>query len=181
MTHATLSCACEARLKLSPAQLPDGPAALRCDECRGTLLALEDYRQWRDAPGRASTERSGAVVVEDYPAARQCPACTYLMQRVRVGATPDFRLDRCAACDLLWLDPGEWDALHSAGLAGWLEQVLSERWRRDLQAHDVRLRREAVLRDKHGAECMAELARVHRWLHEQPHRNELLALLRAGW
>ncbi|TWO70934.1 hypothetical protein FN976_12845 [Caenimonas sedimenti] len=142
---------------------------------------MGDYRHWRDQAGAAAQAAIGLLVVEDHPAARPCPSCARLMQRVRVGATPDFRLDRCAACALLWLDRGEWDALRSAGLATSLEEILSERWQRDLQAQEVRTRRIAQLREKHGAECMEELARMREWLDTQPHRDELLALLRAGW
>lgn len=175
-----LRCACEAQLELTPMQLAAGPAALACTACGGNCLDIDDYRRWRDGDAHGSID-VGAVAVEDYPAARPCPGCSRFMQRVRVGAAPDFRLDRCAACGLLWLDSGEWEALHSENLAHWLEEVLSQRWQRDLQAHEARLRREAVLREKHGAECMQELSRVHRWLGAQPHRDELLALLRAGW
>jgi Zn-finger nucleic acid-binding protein len=175
-----LRCACEAQPELTPVRLAAGPRALACEACGGSCLAMNDYRAWRDGDSFESIDVS-AVAIEDCPAARPCPACARFMERVRVGATADFRLDRCAACSLLWLDRGEWEALHAENLAHWLEEVLSERWRRDLQAHEARLRREAVLRDKHGSECMAELARVHRWLQGQKNPDELLALLRAGW
>jgi len=180
-TRTSMRCTCAAGSTLSAVQLPAGPQALGCASCGGTALALDNYRRWRDAPGSESAEPAGAVAVEDCAAARACPGCARFMERVRVGATPDFRLDRCAVCALLWLDPGEWDALHAAGLARWVEEVLKDRWQRDLQAHELRVRREAVLRDKHGAENVEELARVHRWLQQQPHRDELLALLRTGW
>ena len=181
MTQAAMRCACEAHNVLVPLDLAGGLPVRGCEACGGSALAMADYRHWRDQAGAEAHAPVDVPVVEDRPAARPCPSCTRLMQRVRVGATPDFRLDRCAACALLWLDRGEWDALRSAGLAASLEEILSERWQRDLQAQEVRARRDAQLRDKHGAACMDELARVRDWLDTQPHRDELLALLRAGW
>ncbi len=181
MTQAMMRCACEAHPVLGLLELSGGLPVRGCDACGGTVLELDDYRRWREQAGAEARAAMSVPAVEDHPAARPCPSCTRLMQRVRVGATPDFRLDRCAGCALLWLDRGEWEALRSAGLATRLEDILSERWQRDLQAQEVRTRREAQLQEKHGAECMAELARVRDWLAAQPHRDELLALLRAGW
>lgn len=103
------------------------------------------------------------------------------MHRYRVGAQPDFRVDRCAACQYIWLDAGEWAALVQAGLAGQLEDILSDGWQRQLQVDDAHTRRDEVLRARHGNECMDELARVRLWLQQQPGREELLSLLRAGW
>lgn len=181
MTQAVLRCACEAHPVLVPQELPGGLPVRACEACGGSALAMGDYRHWREHAGAEAHAPVDLLVVEDRPAARPCPSCARLMQRVRVGATPDFRLDRCAACALLWLDRGEWDALRSAGWADSLEEILSERWQRDVQAQELRTRREAQLREKHGDACIAELARVRDWLDAQPHREELLALLRAGW
>lgn len=176
-----MRCACEAQNPLLPVQLPRGPAASGCEACGGAALALADYRRWRDQAPYDAGDRPGVLVVEDSAAARPCPSCARLMQRLRVGGTPEFRLDRCPGCALLWLDRGEWEALRGNGLALMVEEITSERWQRDLQASEVRALRETQLRDKHGAERMAELARMRDWLQAQPQRDELLALLRAGW
>jgi Zn-finger nucleic acid-binding protein len=177
-----LRCACEAHSELRAGRLGEGgPTADTCPSCDGALLAMADYRRWRDSATAGAPAMAASPALEDQVAARPCPKCTRLMQRLRVGASPDFRLDRCAACALLWFDRGEWSALCSAGLASRLEEVLSERWQRDLQANEARQRRETLLRDKHGAECMDELARMREWLQAQKHPDELLALLRAGW
>ncbi len=178
-----MRCACEARSPLEPVQLTEGPVATGCPACGGAMLTREDYRRWLAQGDYDASAAPGLLVVEDHPAARPCPSCSRLMQRVRAGGTPDFRIDRCAACALVWLDRGEWDALRANGLAHRIEEILSDRWQRDLQAHDARQRREAQLREKHGDAVFMELTRVRDWLQAQPpaHREELLALLRAGW
>jgi Zn-finger nucleic acid-binding protein len=177
----SLRCACEARSELAPLQLPGGPAAQGCAACGGTLLELDDYRRWRAGAAQAHAVVPAEVPVHDHAAARPCSVCTRLMQRLRVGATPDFRIDRCAACAVAWLDRGEWEALQASGLALRLEDLLTERWQRELQAEDARERRDAALRARHGDEALDELARMRAWLQAQPRPEELLALLRAGW
>ena len=38
-----------------------------------------------------------------------------------------------------------------------------------------------ALRARLGDDCLDELTRIRTWLDTQPRREELLALLRAGW
>jgi len=94
---------------------------------------------------------------------------------------PDFRIDRCGACQLVWLDRGEWAALVHNGLARRLDEVMSDAWQRQLKQDELRAGREATLRARHGDECINELSRIRAWLDVQPQRDELLSLLRAGW
>lgn len=177
----SLRCACETGTELASVELATGLAALGCGSCGGALLELDDYARWRDRAAPKPAEPPEAAVLEDQASARGCLACGRLMQRLRVGARPDFRVDRCAGCRLLWLDRGEWTALLLSGRAWQLDELLTDAARRELQAEDLRERRERQLREKHGDACIDELARVRQWLQGQPRRDELLALLRAGW
>lgn len=177
--NPSLRCGCAAHTALSPCELAPGLQGLHCTTCGGMLLMLEDYRVWRsNAPSQ--TAKVASATAEDN-SARHCPACTRLMQRFRVGSTPDFRLDRCASCQSVWFAGGEWQALLAAGMGTRLEEVLTDGWQRQLQADELRKGREAVLRQRHGEDTMDEMARIKQWLQTQPHRDELLALLRADW
>lgn len=182
MKTKTMHCVCDSHAELQRAELAPGLAALRCPSCHGHRLDMADYERWRDDAQPASTDDDVPPMAPDAGArARPCPACTRLMSRYRVGATPDFRLDRCAPCGGVWFDAGEWPALVQAGLAQRLGDVVSDAWQRRVQTDEQRARRLAVLHAKHGEACLTELARVRTWLDAQPHRDELLALLRAGW
>ena len=175
----TLHCSCAAHTELRPCELAPDLSGLHCTSCGGHMLMLEDYRAWRStAPVQPAT--AVTATAEDN-SARHCPACARLMQRYRVGSTPDFRLDRCAPCQAVWFAGGEWQALLATGMGTRLDEILTDAWQRQVQAEELRKGREAVLRQRHGAATMDDLARIRQWLHAQPERDELVALLRADW
>jgi Zn-finger nucleic acid-binding protein len=176
----TMRCTCAAGAELLPAELAEGLAARSCAACGGFLLEMDDYLEWRNAMPARPAEAPPTEVAAD-SGARTCPSCARLMHRYRVPAGNGFRIDRCASCALVWFDAGEWQSLAAAGLAGGLEEILSDGGQRQLQANELRRGREAALRARHGDACVDELARVREWLETQPARDELVALLRAGW
>lgn len=177
--NKTLHCSCAAHTELEPCELAPGLHGLHCASCDGHMLMMDDYRIWRSKAPTALAAAIAAPAVDNN--ARHCPACARLMQRYRVGSTPDFKVDRCASCQTAWFAAGEWQALLATGMGTRLEEVLTDAWQRQVQAEELRKGREAVLRQRHGADTMDELARVRQWLQAQPERDELLALLRADW
>jgi Zn-finger nucleic acid-binding protein len=182
----TYRCVCAAASVLRPEALAPGLSADTCGDCHGHWLAMDDYRRWvANRPEPLSIDEAELPALRPAPAAedkaRACPSCQRWMERLRVGRSPDFRLDRCGACQRVWLDDGEWAALVAAGLAACLGDILSDGWQRQLQGEEARARREAELRARHGDACIDELARVRAWLATQPQRETLLALLRGGW
>lgn len=102
------------------------------------------------------------------------------MERLPVEPVGAFRLDRCGPCQYVWLDRGEWQALVQRGLAHQLDTLLSDGGQRRLQAERLHATRMQALRQRHGDACMDEVLRIRRWLAEQPHRDEILALIRAN-
>lgn len=182
MLPRSLACGCGGELQATA--LADGLPARVCPDCGGSLLALDDYRVWRQrlppqaAPEPEPEQLSGLpAAVEDTGRARACPACSRPMARYRVAPASSFRLDRCPHCQWLWFDRGEWPALLAAGLAGALDQLLGDAWQRRIQAEEARQRREAALRQRLGSEVVDELQRIQVWLRTQPNGRELLALL----
>ncbi|MNT01132.1 hypothetical protein D3C72_1355860 [compost metagenome] len=65
------------------------------------------------------------------------------------------------------------------GLAPQLDTLLSDGGQRRLQAERLQATRMQALRQRHGDASMDEALRIRRWLAEQPHRDEILALLRS--
>jgi Zn-finger nucleic acid-binding protein len=179
--NKTLHCGCASHTELSPSELAPGLNGLHCTSCEGHMLMLDDYRVWRSKAATMPSPSAITTATAEDNSARHCPACARLMQRYRVGSTPDFRLDRCASCQAVWFAGGEWEALVAAGMGSRLDEVLTDAWQRQVQAEELRKGREAVLRQRHGDATMDELARMRQWLQGQAERDELLALLRAGW
>ncbi|MFN7156522.1 MAG: zf-TFIIB domain-containing protein [Acidovorax sp.] len=177
-----LHCSCASRSPLTNVALEEGLPAAACPDCGAVLLQMDDWRRWRSrsADGATSADATG---VADMPAdqghARACPACARLMQRLAVDAQGAFRVDRCGPCQYLWLDRGEWQALVHRGLAEQLDTLLSDGGQRRIQNERLQATRMLALRQRHGDACMDEVLRIRQWLAEQPHRDEVLALIRA--
>jgi Zn-finger nucleic acid-binding protein len=178
-----LRCDCEKQPALKVRELQAGLFAQACEDCGALAIDLDDYRRWleRRTVGPAPTpEQCVGTPVEGEVGTRKvrmCPGCGRPMTRHRAGSQPDFHLDRCAPCQLLVLDGGEWDALMQLGALEHLELILSDTWQRRLQALEATERRRQSLRQRLGDATVDELIRIQSWLHEQPQRRELLALL----
>jgi Zn-finger nucleic acid-binding protein len=177
---AHVFCGCAKQSELTRTELAPTLFAQQCEACGGVLVDMVDYRQWRERAAPVVAEVAAAALA-DSPSARSCPSCASLMQRYRVGVSPDFRIDHCPACQLVWLDKGEWQSLAQSGLTARLGGIVSAAWQRRVQADEVRALRETALRSKHGDACIDEIKRMREWLEMQPQREELIALLRAAW
>jgi len=177
MPAKSLACACGATLFVR--ELAPGLVARICSACSGTLLALDDYRLWRQSARLPAAETPTALpeLPEDTGKAHRCPACGAPMTRYRVAPGSSFRLDRCARCQFVWFDGGEWPALVEAGLIDRLDSILADAWQKRIQAEEARQRREATLRQRHGDDVVDELQRIQSWLNGRPNSGELLALL----
>lgn len=180
-TH--LLCSCASRSPLKNVALEEGLPAAACPDCGAVLLQMDDWRRWRSRapqqPPEAPATAAAAQLPADHGRARACPACTRLMERLPVEPLGSFRVDRCGACQSVWLDAGEWQALVQRGLAHQLDALLSDGGQRRLQAERLQATRMHALRQRHGDACIDEVLRIRRWLAEQPHRDEILALIRA--
>lgn len=175
-----IHCICAARPALQPHQLASGLEAQRCGDCGNTLLALDDYRRWRERlpAGVVESADAGATEPVQEPGhARACPVCSRLMSRHRVGLSPDFHIDRCSPCQLVWLDDGEWQQLEQAGLLLQLDSVLTDAWQRRVQAEELRQRREADLRARIGDANYDEALRIRHWLASHPQRTDMMRLI----
>jgi len=88
-----------------------------CPDCRGALVQeprLERIKRRREQTWSAEEEGrvAGEVAAADKAAWVPCPRCLVYMEKLKVsGAGHTFHLDRCVACQLIWLDPGELELL----------------------------------------------------------------------
>ncbi len=159
-------------------QLAEHLVAWACDTCRGQWLSLADYRDWRlRHPDALVDVEPSPLVTDEAPTARVCAGCGRIMSRHRTGTAPDFHVDRCAGCQAVWLDDGEWSRLTAADLHRHLDRLLSATWQQKLIASDLAARRMADLRRRLGDEVFEETLRLRTWLDQQPNRDDVLRLL----
>ncbi len=177
------NCDCAKQPVMKARELQAGLFALACEDCGALRIDLNDYRRWRErrtiGPAPTPEQCVGTPVAGDLGTrkARICPGCGRPMARHRAGSQPDFHIDRCASCQLLVLDGGEWEALMQLGALEHLELIASDHWQRCLQAVEVAERRYQSLRQRLGDSTVDELVRIQSWLQGHPQRSELLALL----
>ena len=176
-------CDCMKRPAMKVRELQAGLFAHACEDCGALAIDLNDYRRWLErrvvGPAPTPEQCAGTAVGEGLGMrkARLCSSCGRPIARYRAGTLPDFHLDRCAPCQQLVLDGGEWEALLQLGALEHLELILSDNWQHRLQALEAGERRRQSLRQRLGDSTVDELIRVQCWLREQPQRRELLALL----
>lgn len=122
----SISCPGCDKSELSPTTLEDYLPARICLQCRGTLLSLIAYRDWRNThalPARAANNIGEASNVADSTKLLRCPHCAGLMTKFRFSADAKNQIDLCDRCDLVWLDHGEWVLVEHLVLSGQLAKV----------------------------------------------------------
>jgi Zn-finger nucleic acid-binding protein len=102
---------------LQLASLEDRYRSYRCDKCHGLLFVREIFS---DA---MTTRRGRAVTPAALPAPPRpeelrrrlaCPVCSRVMSTHQYMGPGNIVIDTCDACDLIWLDPGEFDKVVDA-------------------------------------------------------------------
>jgi len=120
---------------LKPTKIEDGLAVLGCDNCKGSLLPLMQYRHWSEEhPVELEQEKKVFQVETDETSeALQCPKCSSLMMKYRISSEAENRVDLCASCYELWLDCGEWKLIKQLEIQGMLPSIFSDFWQNNIK------------------------------------------------
>ena len=86
-----------------------------CATCRGTWISAKALRRrvgraraaGAEAAGPGLAELAARVSTSDSKLPLECPMCRQTMAKTRFHPKIPVQIDRCAACDHLWLDGGE--------------------------------------------------------------------------
>jgi Zn-finger nucleic acid-binding protein len=153
--------------------------ALACPECRGTLLSLIAYRDWRQshaAPARAALELGEARSVADSTLLLRCPHCRGFMTKFRFSADAKNQIDWCDDCDAVWLDEGEWGLVEHLARSGQLAKIFDANWQKRLRDEQARRRGEERWKVQLG-EDYEKARELRNWLALHPKGKELVAYL----
>lgn len=121
---------------LIPTKIEEGLAVLGCDNCKGSLLPLFQYRLWAEEhPIEVEHEERNTSLVEtdETSEALQCPKCSSLMMKYRISSEAENRVDLCASCYDLWLDSGEWQLIKQLEMQGKLPSIFSDFWQNNIK------------------------------------------------
>jgi Zn-finger nucleic acid-binding protein len=81
-----------------------------CEKCRGSLMARRDFAELvrrRRAWAQGTPATPAAVDAAELRRTRMCPKCGKKMTTDWYYGPGHVVMDRCTACDVVWLDYGE--------------------------------------------------------------------------
>jgi len=105
---------------------------LACNECGGRWLQPSHYWRWKEEYNGFSKKANEEVdiVTYDSKADKVCPECSEPLKCYRVGRGTNIVIDRCEACNGVWFDKNEWEALRQKQFHDEIHLVFSSFWQR---------------------------------------------------
>ena len=174
-----MNCPLCKNVTLSTVSLASHLMGSQCSQCNGHWIEATAYHQWLATLSAISPEKVGETI-ELAPDADQraklCPACHRIMLRYHVGHGVTFMLDQCPACNGMWFDPREWEALKARNLHDEVNAMFTDAWQTAARKQAARERLGLVYRRKFG-EDYDELLRIRTWLQDHPQREEMIGFL----
>lgn len=154
-----------------------------CSSCEGNWVLIQDYVAWKErnpeyqfTDNLQSVDESGA---EDSKKAMLCPVSGAIMQKFRIAADSEHRLDYSAAVGGIWLDRGEWELLKEKGLAGSLNAVVTQQWQHRIREQNASESFAEIYRHKFGEDLYSKVKEVREWLQSQEQKADIRAYLLA--
>lgn len=154
-----------------------------CSSCGGSWVLIQDYVAWKERnPEYKFPENLTAFdesETSDTKQAMLCPVSGAIMQKFRISAGNDHRLDYSAAVGGLWLDKGEWELLKAEGLAGSLNAVVTQQWQNKVRQDSARENFSEIYKLKFGEDLYSKIREVREWLQSQEQKADIRAYLLA--
>lgn len=162
---------------LCPAEVEKNLIGAQCEKCSGVLISLMNYRFWLDrySTGDIATEHLAeeSVVAQDSTGAKQCPKCSKLMLKYRIGRESENRVDLCSHCQEAWLDSGEWQLLKKLDAHDKLPEIFTDAWQRNLRKQQQRESMDRHFADVIGAKDFTQVRDFKIWLDSHPKRADI--------
>ncbi len=164
----------------------DRPSLRVCPQDGGWWIDGEDYREWQQAtpaalPAEGLEEGPDTARFRVPPGdekAGLCPECGRILSRVRVPVGDrGFYLERCATCNGIWCDRGEWEWLGVLGLTHHIPYLFSGRWQAQVREQKRLQQEKQTLIATLGQPLADRLLTVLAELETHPHREMALNYL----
>ena len=101
------------------------------------------------------------------------------MRKFKIAASTDHRVDYSAQVGGIWLDKGEWELLKAEGVAGALNNVVTQQWQKKIREENTASHFAEIYAAKFGEATYKEVKALREWLNAQPNKADLRAYLLA--
>ena len=166
---------------LTPRELEPVLQVLSCQTCNGDWVPSAAYWRWLTTKhnGRMPDGAEPGVIADPSNSshAMLCPACSRILIKFKVGHGVDFRLDRCHACNGIWLDQHAWEALKAQRLHVELHRICTSAWQKQRHASEQWAWFDQTYDRKFGQTDYTEVKKIRQWLDLHPKKSDLLAYL----
>jgi len=153
-----------------------------CVNCGAVTFSLNDYLNYlaRSEPLEDSigTKKSGLLLADDTKKALLCD-CGIIMHKYRIRHASDRRVDYCSACQVVWLDSGEWEYLKENNLHRIINNLFTEPYQRKLRVEKTKLVLSERYVDKLGEKEYKQLKNIRDWIYKNENKEIILAYLNA--
>jgi len=169
---------------LKPITLADDLPAEGCSHCQGALVSLLSYRVWLErhpVDAQLAAERQLGSVIEavDTAHALICPKCSGIMNKYRIAAETENKIDLCVRCNDVWLDKGEWALIQLLELADKLPRIFYDSWQKQIRTTHSHALKEQKFKELLGDDY-AEIVRIRGWINGHEQRRALLDYLNSN-
>lgn len=181
--YLMMKCTSCANGVLKPTFIDELFRAHTCSACEGNWILIQDYVAWKERnPGHRfadNLEVDQEKGVAESNQALLCPVSGQIMQKYRLSAATEHRLDYSSAVGGLWLDRGEWELLKTEGLAGSLNAVVTSQWQLRIREESAVETFSGLYQAKFGEAVYDKVRELREWLNAQEHKADLRAYLLA--
>ncbi|WP_444892501.1 hypothetical protein ACJJIE_17520 [Microbulbifer sp. TRSA001] len=101
------------------------------------------------------------------------------MQKVKILASSERRIDYSTVVGGVWLDKGEWNLLKAEGLAGSLNFLVTHEWQKKIRESKAYKNFSEMYKDKFGEDLYDKVKEVREWLISNENKSDILAYLNA--
>lgn len=153
-----------------------------CTNCEGNWILIEDFVSWKEHnPEHQIPEPSewSEDTLADTAKALLCPVTGTIMRKFKVSAKTPHRVDYSAAVGGIWLDKGEWELLKAEGVAGSLNNLVTQQWQLNIREESASNTFADIYQSKFGTDNYAKIKEIREWLNAQPQKADLRAYLLA--
>jgi Zn-finger nucleic acid-binding protein len=153
-----------------------------CSHCKGDWILIENYVAWKEKNPNYEFADNVSFAIEDAEETKKaliCPMSGQLMQKIKLSANNDHRLDYSVSVGGIWLDNGEWELLKSEGLAGSLNRVVTRQWQNQIRQDSAKQTFTELYQERFGSETYLKIKEVREWLDNQPKKSDLRNYLLA--